>query len=128
MGCPGLPACAPQGAQKGRTNRAYADAVSEPPPEIDFEAEGLLDGLEGRQREERLALLQQLAADGVPLSELRRTTDSRTVMFLPADRLIVSDRRYTAKQVSEITGIEPEMLNSLSRSMGLPIADPDDPV
>ena len=96
--------------------------------EIDFAAEGLLDGLEGEQRAERLALLQQLAADGVPLSELRRTTASGTVMFLPADRLIVSDRRYTAAQIAELTGIEPEMLNSLSRAMGLPIADLDDPV
>ncbi len=99
-----------------------------PPPAIDFEAEGLLDGLEGEQRAERLALLRQLAADGVPLSELRRTTASGTVMFLPADRLIVSDERYTAAQIAELTGIEPGMLNSLSRAMGLPIADPDDPV
>jgi adenylate cyclase len=102
--------------------------VSEPVPEIDFEAEGLLDGLEGQQRTERLTLLRQLAADGVPLSELKRTTASGTVMFLPADRLIVSDKRYTAAQIAELTGIDPEMLNSLSRAMGLPIADPDDPV
>jgi len=32
---------------------------------IDFAAEGLLDGLDGAQRTERLALLQQLADDGV---------------------------------------------------------------
>jgi len=104
--------------------------MAEPPSadQIDFEAEGLLDGLEGAQRAERLALLEQLAADGVPLSELRRTTASGTVMFLPADRLIVSDRRYTAAEIAELTGIEPEMLNSLSRAMGLPIADLDDPV
>ena len=31
---------------------------------IDFEAEGLLDGLEGDERESRLALLERLAADG----------------------------------------------------------------
>ncbi len=104
--------------------------MAEPPSadQIDFEAEGLLDCLEGAQRAERLALLEQLAADGVPLSELRRTTASGTVMFLPADRLIVSDRRYTAAEIAELTGIEPEMLNSLSRAMGLPIADLDDPV
>ncbi len=96
--------------------------------EIDFEAEGLLDGLEGEQRAERLALLRELAADGVPLAELRRTTAAGTVMFLPADRMIVSDARYTAADIAELTGIEPEMLNALSRAMGLPIADPDDPV
>ena len=41
---------------------------------IDFAAEGLLDGLEGEQRAERLSLLEQFAAEGVPLAELRRTT------------------------------------------------------
>jgi len=95
---------------------------------IDFEAEGLLDGLEGAQREERLALLRQLEADGVPLGELRRTTEAGTVMFLPADRVIVGEERYTAAQIAELAGIEPEMLNSLSRAMGLPLAEPGEPV
>ncbi|HEX3452183.1 MAG TPA: adenylate cyclase regulatory domain-containing protein, partial [Solirubrobacteraceae bacterium] len=63
--------------------------------QIDFAAEGLLDGLEGKQRAERLVLLQELAAEGVPLSELRRSTASGTIVYLPADRVLVSDRRYT---------------------------------
>jgi adenylate cyclase len=96
--------------------------------EIDFEAEGLLDGLEGQQRAERLTLLRELAADGVPLADLRRTTASGTLMFVPADRLIVSDARYTAAQIAELSGIEPEMLNALSRAMGLPIVETDEPV
>ena len=57
--------------------------MSEPPPEIDFAAEGLLDGLEGEQRAERIALLAQLRGEGVPLAELRRTTATGTVVFLP---------------------------------------------
>jgi adenylate cyclase len=96
-------------------------------PEIDFEAEGLLDGLEGQQRSERLALLRQLVADGVPLSELRRNTANGTVIFLPADRVIASEERYTAQQVAEMTGVEPEFLIAARRAMGLPIPDPDDP-
>jgi adenylate cyclase len=96
--------------------------------QIDFEAEGLLDGLEGQQRAERLALLRQLAAEGVPLAELRRTTEAGTVMFLPADRVIVGEERYTAAEIAARTGIEEDMLNALSRAMGLPTAQPDDPV
>jgi adenylate cyclase len=95
---------------------------------IDFDAEGLLDGLEGEQRAERLALLEQLTADGVPLNELKRTTEAGTVLFLPADRVIVSDERYTAAEIAERTGIEPETLAALSRAMGLPVPDPGDPV
>ena len=53
---------------------------------IDFAAEGLLEGLEGQARAERLTLLEELTADGIPLSELRRTTASGTILFLSADR------------------------------------------
>ena len=38
----------------------------------DFEAEGLLGGLQGKAREARLTLLQELAEQGVSLEELRR--------------------------------------------------------
>ena len=76
---------------------AYADGRDTlPRAQIDFAAEGLLDGLEGEQRAERLALLEQLAAEGVPLTELRRTTASGTIMFLPAERVIGGRERYTA--------------------------------
>jgi len=95
---------------------------------IDFAAEGLLDGLEGKQREERLELLEYLAADGVELSELRRTTAAGTVMFLPAERVISGDRRYTAAEVAERTGIDVGFLVALRRAMGLPIPDPEERV
>ncbi len=98
---------------------------TEPP---DFAAEGLLDGLEGSPRAERLALLEQLAADGVPMSELRRGTASGTVILLPADRVIVGPERYTAAEVAELSGVEIEFLTAARRAMGLPIPDPDEPV
>ena len=97
-------------------------------PSIDFEAEGLLDGLEGRQREERLVLLRKLVAEGVPLSELRRTTASGTIVYLPADRVIVSPERYTAAEVVSLTGIEDEFLARIRRAIGLPIPDSDEAV
>jgi adenylate cyclase len=98
---------------------------TEPP---DFAAEGLLDGLEGGARAERLALLEQLTAEGVPMSELRRTTASGTMIFLPADRVIVGPERYTAAEVAELSGVEMEFLTAARRAMGLPIPDPDEPV
>jgi adenylate cyclase len=95
---------------------------------IDFVAEGLLDGLEGEQRAERLTLLEQLASKGVSLSELRRTTATGTVMFLPADRVIVGTERYTAVEVARLSGIDQEFLVAVRRAMGLPIPDPDEAV
>ncbi len=91
---------------------------------IDFEAEGLLDGLAGDQRAERLALLEQLAGEGVPLSELRRTTASGTVFLLPADRVIVGSERYTAAQVAALSGVDIDFLTAARRAMGLPVPEP----
>jgi len=96
--------------------------------QIDFAAEGLLDGLEGKQRAERIVLLQELVAEGVPLSELRRSTASGTILYLPADRVIVNARRYTSAEVSEMTGIDEEFLVRMRRAMGLPIPDSDEAV
>jgi len=95
---------------------------------IDFAAEGLLDGLQGEQRAERLALLQQLAGEGVPLSELRRTTATGTVMFLAADRVIVGPERYTAAEVASRSGVELDFLVAARRAMGLPVPAPDEAV
>jgi adenylate cyclase len=95
---------------------------------IDFAAEGLLDGLEGAERAERAALLEQLAADGVPLAELRRATASGTLMFLPADRVIVGSDRYTSAEVAELSGVDVEFLIRARRAMGLPIPEPDEAV
>jgi adenylate cyclase len=99
-----------------------------PSEQIDFAAEGLLDGLDGDQRSERLALLEQLATDGVPLDEMRRTTAAGTLMLLPADRLIVGTERYTAAEVAELSGVELDFLIAARRAMGLPIPEPEEAV
>jgi adenylate cyclase len=87
---------------------------------IDFDAEGLLDGLEGVRRAERIALLEYLTADGVPLSELLRTTATGTVMFLPAERVIGGSARYTATEIAQRGGVSEEFLAAIMRAMGLP--------
>jgi adenylate cyclase len=102
-------------------------AAMEPAP-IDFAAEGLLDGLDGEARAERLGLLEQLVLEGVPMSEIRRTTASGTIIFLPADRVIVGPERYTAAEVAERSGVETEFLVAARRAMGLPIPEPSEPV
>jgi adenylate cyclase len=90
---------------------------------IDFAAEGLLDGLDGSRRTERLALLEQLVADGVPLSELRRSSEAGTIMYLPADRAIVSGERYTVSEIAALSGVEEDFLIAARRATGLPIPE-----
>jgi adenylate cyclase len=96
--------------------------------QIDFDAEGLLDGLQGEQRAERLALLEYLAGDGVPLAQLRRSTTLGTLMFLPAERVIGGQARYTAAEIAERSGVSEEFLLAVLRAMGLPIRDEDEAV
>src|SRR5437763_1012157 len=95
---------------------------------IDFAAEGLLDGLEGEEREERVALLERFSADGVPLEVLRRGTADGTLMFVPADRVIAGEERYTLTQIAELSGVELDFLIAVRRAMGLPVAEAEEPV
>ena len=95
---------------------------------VDFAAEGLLDGLHGAARSERLALLEQLAGEGVSMSELRNRTASGTILYLPADRVIVGSERYTAREVAELSGVDEDFLIACRRAMGLPIPEPDEAV
>src|SRR5919204_1642790 len=50
---------------------------------VDFEAEGLLDGVEGEAREARMELLEQLIADGATLEELKRAVKENRLAFVP---------------------------------------------
>jgi adenylate cyclase len=114
--------------EPGRSPEQDPGTDSGDPQAIDFEAEGLLDGLSDEQRAERLALLEYLAGDGVPLAELRRTTTSGTLMFLPAERVIGGRARYSAREIAERTGAQLDFLIAVRRAMGLPIPGPDEAV
>ena len=70
--------------------------------EIDFEAEGLLEGLEGDVRKSRLRLLTELADDGVPLDELRTAVAEDRLALLPVERVLGGgEERLTAAEVAE---------------------------
>ena len=114
--------CAPDGVRLQGAVRCAVVAAEQ----IDFAAEGLLDGLESEARTERIALLEYLVADGVELAELRRATATGTLMFLPAEGVIAGSERYTAAQVCELAGVDPAFLLRGRRAMGLPIPEPDE--
>ena len=95
----------------------------------DFEAEGLLDDLEGEQRQARLALLEQLSAEGTPLEELRRAVAAGRLSLLPVEHAIAGDgARYSAREVAEKAGIELELLRRFRSALGVPFADPDEKI
>src|SRR3954470_19936899 len=90
----------------------------------DFEAEGLLEGLTGRARDARLALLEDLAESGVPLEELKRAVEENRLVLLPVERVFgAGEERYTAAEIAEGAGIEEDFLVRLLQALGAPIPD-----
>ncbi|HKQ18022.1 MAG TPA: adenylate cyclase regulatory domain-containing protein [Solirubrobacterales bacterium] len=97
--------------------------------EIDFEAEGLLEGVEGEAREARLKLLGELAGDGVPLEELRDAVAAGRLALLPVERTLIGEgERYNSREVAEKSGVDLEVLQRWNRALGIPNPDPDDEV
>jgi adenylate cyclase len=97
--------------------------------DIDFEAEGLLGSLTGNAREARLALLQELADQGVSLEELRHAVEEERLVLLPVERVFDEGAdRYTEAEVADASGLEPEFLRRLLQALGAPIPEHDEPV
>ncbi|MGH2841252.1 MAG: adenylate cyclase regulatory domain-containing protein, partial [Solirubrobacteraceae bacterium] len=94
--------------------------------EVDFAAEGLLDGLEGAPREGRLKLLRELHSDGVGLDDLRTAVAEDRLVLLPVERLLGGEARYTARELADRSGVKLEALAPALAAFGQPGADPDE--
>jgi adenylate cyclase len=93
---------------------------------MDFAAAGLLDDLEGKDREAREKLLEELAAEGFSLDDLKTAAAEDRLALLPVERVLGG--RYTATEIEERTGLPAQTLLRLRRILGLPEAGPDDRV
>ncbi len=94
---------------------------------IDFEAEGLLEGVEGAQREARRELLAELAAEGVSLQELSEAVAAGRLTLLPVERALAgTGPRHTPREVAGEVGIDLDLLLRFSAALGVPYSDPDE--
>jgi adenylate cyclase len=94
----------------------------------EFEAAGLLDGLEDGAREARLRLLQDLSADGVSIEEMQAALAEGRLALLPAERLLAGEPRLTPRDVAETAGIPVEFFLAMRQAVGIARPDPDDRV
>jgi adenylate cyclase len=92
---------------------------------IDFAAEGLLDGLGGEERDERVELLERLEREGFTLDELRDATAEGRLIFLLAEREVGGAARYSARDLAERAGVPAELVAASRRAQGLPMPDLD---
>jgi adenylate cyclase len=92
---------------------------------VDFEALGLLDGLDGDARQERAELIAWLLDRGFDLDHIRRSLAAP--LMLPAARVMGDDGELvSAREICESTGVDLELLQRIHCAIGLPrIEDPD---
>jgi adenylate cyclase len=91
---------------------------------MDFAAEGLLDGLEGSDRDARERLLERLADDGVAIDEMKAAAAEDRLPLLAVERVLAGP--YTAAEVERKAGLPAGMLTRFQRLLGLPEPGPDE--
>jgi adenylate cyclase len=92
--------------------------------DFDFDALGLLDGLEGEARKERAELIEWLLGQGFSIDHI--CGSAAAPLMLPASKALGDDGEYvSAREVCEATGIELQLMQRLQRAVGLPFDDPD---
>jgi adenylate cyclase len=94
------------------------------PDAVDFEAAGLVGGLEGRARDARLALLARLHDEGVALDTLRAAVADERLALLPVDRALGGEPRYSADEIAAAAGIDAQLLVDALAAFGFPPVDP----
>jgi adenylate cyclase len=102
----------------------YVDAVASDSNHPDIEGLGLLEDLKGRAREERAELIEWLLARGFDVDQIG---SAFSPMLLPANRMIGDDGTLvSARETSESSGVNLELLQQLHSAAGLVRAeDPD---
>jgi adenylate cyclase len=89
--------------------------------DVDLDASGLLDGLDGHARQDRAELIAWLLDRGFRIEHIR---SALSPMLLPANRIIGDDGTVVSVQeLSESTGVSVDLLQRLHRAVGLPRVD-----
>src|SRR3954470_42473 len=93
---------------------------------MDWEAEGLLDGLEDdAARDARRQLLDHLHEDGCDVDELRAAVEEDRLVLLPVERFLAGDVSYSQHDIAEQAGLDLDQLAAFRQALGLAVPDPE---
>src|SRR4051812_42676069 len=92
---------------------------------MDWQSEGLLEGLDGDERDARKELLDQLDDAGIEIDELREAIKEDRLALLPAEHELGGDCDMTEAEVAEKVDVPVEFLREQRRALGLPQVPPD---
>jgi adenylate cyclase len=91
---------------------------------MDLNAAGLLDGLDGQEREARVKLLERLLSEGFGEEELKAAVAEDRLALLPVERVLGG--KYTASEVAERAGVPASLVIRIRRLQGLPEPGPEE--
>lgn len=95
---------------------------------IDFEAEGLVEGLDDPDaRDARLELLRQLEEAGCTLDQLRTAVAEDRLSSLPLELVFTRGLRYSLHDVVRETGLDERLISRNYLALGLPLPPFDEP-
>jgi adenylate cyclase len=96
--------------------------------EIDFEAEGLLDGLDGaKARDARLELLRELSEAGCTLEQLKGAVAEDRLSSLPLELVFARGLRHSLADVVRETGLDEGFIRRNYLALGLPLPPFEEP-
>ena len=93
---------------------------------MDWDAEGLLDGLDDdAARESRVELLEYLHGEGSSVDDLKRAVEEDRLVLLPLERVLSGDVSQSQREIAEESGLELERLIEFRQALGRAVPDPD---
>jgi adenylate cyclase len=95
---------------------------------VDWETEGMLDGLGADARAGRVRLLEQLHSSGFSRGELKEAIAEGRLALLPVDHVLAGNPSYTATEAAELAGVDEAFLLELADALGLPVPASDDAI
>ena len=95
--------------------------------DIDFEKEGLLEGLDGEERESRRKLLEELVDDGFELEYLREAVEQNRLALLPGgDRPAAASPSTPPTRWPRRPSWTASSWRSCGTRLGMPVAEEDE--
>jgi adenylate cyclase len=94
---------------------------------VDWEDEGLLEGVDGKAREGRRELLDELHESGLGLEELREAVQEGRLVLLPLEQALSGDGPLlTRREVAEKAEVDVEFLRKNWRALGMTEPEEDE--
>jgi class 3 adenylate cyclase len=113
--------------ERNRQHKTAAGSLRVVRPDLvaEWTASGLYDP-DAADADDRLALLEYLHQRGIPLDEMVSRQRDRTLTNAAVDAVLRPPRALTRAEAAARAGLEPEALDRIWLSFGLPVASPDD--